>query len=391
VKFLILNTDYPEFLCWLYSRHPGLENADYSHQLRSRMQSLFGVADFYSSNLRRLGHEAWDVHANNGFMQKAWARENGVQLEEPTRGRQENWIGRYTGANAPLNRVARLARPLFRLLQGNGHPAWFYHVLAAQIKHYKPDVLLNQDMGLDTNFFCAIKPHIRFLVGQHAATPLPDSKNWSCYDLVISSFLPTVEFFRERSVPAELTRLAFDPKILSCLPSENRNLDVIFVGSFHPVHKSRTELLETVCRRVPQLRVWGPGTSSLSSASPIRRCYVGQAWGHEMYQLLHRSKIVLNHHGDIAPWANNLRLFEATGVGALLVTDWKQNLKEMFETGKEVAAYRTPEECVELVSYYLEHEDERTSVAHAGQERTLREHTYCERMRELVDIVHNYL
>ena len=41
------------------------------------------------------------------------------------------------------------------------------------------------------------------------------------------------------------------------------------------------------------------------------------------------------------------RLFEATGVGTLLVTDWKKNLHEMFEPGKEVIVYHSPEECAE--------------------------------------------
>ena len=57
--------------------------------------------------------------------------------------------------------------------------------------------------------------------------------------------------------------------------------------------------------------------------------------------------MTLNHHIDVAEaYAGNLRLFEATGVGTLLVTDWKKNLHEMFEAGKEVVTYRTPEECV---------------------------------------------
>ena len=64
-RLLILNTDYPEFLCWLYAQHPGLENEPYDEQMRSRNESLFGVADFYSSNLRRLGHEALDIHSNH--------------------------------------------------------------------------------------------------------------------------------------------------------------------------------------------------------------------------------------------------------------------------------------------------------------------------------------
>ena len=59
----------------------------------------------------------------------------------------------------------------------------------------------------------------------------------------------------------------------------------------------------------------------------------------------------------------------------------------MFELGKEVIAYRTPEECAELIWHYLEHESEREEIARAGQQRTLQEHTNYQRMQELVDIV----
>jgi len=107
-----------------------------------------------------------------------------------------------------------------------------------------------------------------------------------------------------------------------------------------------------------------------------------------MYQLLAQSRITLNIHIDQAgPYAANMRLFEATGVGTLLITDWKENLHEMFEPGKEVVAYRSSEECAEMIQYYLEHEEERKAIAQAGQQRTLREHTYYHRMQELVDIV----
>jgi len=63
LKFLIFNTEYPDFLRWLYAQHPGLEKQPYEEQMWVRNESLFGVADFYSSNLRKLGHEAWDIHA----------------------------------------------------------------------------------------------------------------------------------------------------------------------------------------------------------------------------------------------------------------------------------------------------------------------------------------
>lgn len=389
MKFLILNTDYPEFLSWLYSQQPRLRQAPYGEQLRARMKSLFGVADFYSSNLRRLGHEAWDVHANNEVMQRAWARENGIQVKEENAPRPN--FKRLTLEKMPLRYMRRVVRPLLRFVPGRGRPAWFYDILAAQIERLRPDVLLNQDMSFSSKFLRAMKQHVRLVVGQHAATRLPESKDWSCYDLVISSFQPTVDFFHRKSIPSEVSRLAFEPKVLSCLPAENRSHGCVFVGSFHSVHRSRTRLLETLCARFPQMRVWGPGLDSLSPNSAIRSCYGGQAWGREMYEILYRSKIVVNHHGDVAPYANNLRLFEATGTGALLLTDWKENLREMFEPGKEVATYRGPEECIEAVSYYLEHEDARTSIAHAGQQRTLRDHSYSQRMEEFVELVGNHL
>jgi spore maturation protein CgeB len=90
-------------------------------------------------------------------------------------------------------------------------------------------------------------------------------------------------------------------------------------------------------------------------------------------------------------YANNMRLYEATGVGSLLITDRKDNLGNLFEVGKEVVAYSTQEEASELIRHYLAHPDEAEAIAKAGQARTLRDHTYKRRMDELVPILQHYL
>jgi spore maturation protein CgeB len=111
-----------------------------------------------------------------------------------------------------------------------------------------------------------------------------------------------------------------------------------------------------------------------------------------MYAALRAARIVFNRHIDIAGcYANNMRLYEATGVGTLLLTDRKDNLGQLFEPGREVAAYGSIEECVELAGHYLAHVDEAEALARAGQARTLREHTWAQRMAQLVDIVRRYL
>lgn len=188
-----------------------------------------------------------------------------------------------------------------------------------------------------------------------------------------------------------LHRLAFEPGVLSHLMEMDRCFDLTFIGSLFRVHASRVSLLEYLSTCFPQMKIWGPKTHHLSLDSPLRKCYMGEAWGREMYQILKNSKVTINHHGDVAPYANNMRLFEATGVGTLLVTDWKANLNEMFAPGQEVVTYQTTDECAKLIRHYLEHKDEREAIARAGQERSLREHTYEQRMTELVEMVGKHI
>jgi hypothetical protein len=290
-------------------------------------------------------------------------------------------------AKTPMRHLRPIARPVLRSLSLNRQQTWFYDILTAQIKHYNVDILLNQAMdSVEGRFLLEMKPHVKMLIGQ-IASPLPQNEDFRIYDLVISSLPNLVEHFRNMGIPSELNRLAFEPRVLQKLKNNNGDMiPVSFVGNLFQAHASRVVWLEHLCRKL-DISIWGTGIESLPANSPIRGCYNGQAWGVNMFQILHRSKITLNHHGDVAPYANNMRLYEATGVGALLVTDWKPNLHEMFEPGKEVVAYRTREECAEFIQYYLEHDEQREAIARAGQARTLREHTYYKRMQELVKIV----
>ena len=111
-----------------------------------------------------------------------------------------------------------------------------------------------------------------------------------------------------------------------------------------------------------------------------------------MFQQLHNSRVSLNTHIDISScYASNMRLYEATGVGSCLLTDWKDNLPELFEPDTEVVTYRSAEECVEKVRYLLEHERERSAIAEAGQRRVMREHTFDHRAADIHEFIRNHL
>jgi spore maturation protein CgeB len=82
--------------------------------------------------------------------------------------------------------------------------------------------------------------------------------------------------------------------------------------------------------------------------------------------------------------AVNQRVFDVPACSAFLLTDYQKSLDELFEVGKEIAAYESKEEIPGLVKYYLGHPREREEMAGRGRERVLKEHTYRHRLEKLI-------
>jgi spore maturation protein CgeB len=239
-----------------------------------------------------------------------------------------------------------------------------------------------------SDFLSVVKGRSK-IVGQNAAL-LPVNESYAAYDLLISSLPNYVEIFRKAGKQAALNRLAFEPSILDKLgPDPVRDIPLSFMGSLSADHSERIDFLEYVAANAP-LRVWGSGIEGVSRKSPLHACYQGEAWGRDMYNVLRRSKITLNKHIDIAAgMANNMRLYEATGMGALLLTDAQKNLAEIFSPGEQVAAYTSPEDCVRQIKDLLSDETRRARIAAAGQRQAIDVQNYRARVGELVSLFEN--
>ena len=73
-----------------------------------------------------------------------------------------------------------------------------------------------------------------------------------------------------------------------------------------------------------------------------------------MFEILLRTKISFNRHINVAEnYANNMRLYEATGMGSLLLTDKKDNLENLFEIDKEIITYTSKEEALEKGEFFI--------------------------------------
>jgi spore maturation protein CgeB len=79
-------------------------------------------------------------------------------------------------------------------------------------------------------------------------------------------------------------------------------------------------------------------------------------------------------------------MFEATSMGALLLTDACTNVTQIFEPGKEIATYRSHSDAVEQISYFLTHPEERNRIARLGQQRVLRDYNSNIKAKEALTI-----
>ncbi len=78
------------------------------------------------------------------------------------------------------------------------------------------------------------------------------------------------------------------------------------------------------------------------------------------------------------------RNFEVPACGGFLLTGYSdENLEEYYIDGKEIVIFKNLTDLIEKSKYYLSHEAERAVIAKAGYERTIKEHTYEKRFREI--------
>lgn len=373
MRISLLDTYYPRFLSTQYALFPGLAHESYSGQLKHLIGQVFGTSDFYSHHLQAMGHDTQDLIVNCIPLQKAWAHENDfrinpMMLKFPQRLLRVPLLGLFFSALSSLVETA-----------------------VEQIKASRPDVLYCQDLWfLPPNKLKEVRKYTKLIVGQ-IASPLPSNSYLKGYDLILTSFPHFVSRLRAIGVASEYFRIGFDERVIELLGNVDQDIDASFVGGISRHHDNSLPMLEYLANTT-SIQFFGYGADRLSPNSPIVSKHYGEVWGLNMYRALARSRITLNRHINVAENnANNMRLFEATGVGTMLITDHKDNIGELFEVGKEIVTYSKPEEAAELIRYYTKHTEKANAIALAGQQRTLQEHTYKNRMKELESILHKYL
>ena len=162
--------------------------------------------------------------------------------------------------------------------------------------------------------------------------------------------------------------------------------DISFIGQPGSGHSDREKLLKSISDL--GLNIWGTVGWVNTPLAPLFR---GHSEGTRRLDIYGHSKIVLDTTWDLMPtdFVSN-RAFEAMGCGAMFMTNGTGNtMRDAYIDGKEVVLFRDDHELREKVIYYLAHSTEREAIARAGYARTVAEHTYDARMKQMLDTIEN--
>ncbi|MGE4505238.1 MAG: glycosyltransferase [Desulfovibrionaceae bacterium] len=349
MRLMRLCTNNAAFLEGFYAARPGLEAEPYAAQHRALAEQCHGWADYWTVALVPLGWEVWEPVGNAWPQQRRWAGEHG-----------------FTFGDDPLREIS-----------------------LAQVAAFRPDVLLvNDHHSFDRAFFEAARaacPSLRLVVGWCGA-PYWETDVFRAYDLTLTNVASIEAGLSALGVRVRRFLHGFPEVAAERAGAKAPRAGFLFSGSVINADKYHTERLQLLAHVMghTDIRVHTGDRKALLAAGVDEARIHGPLFGTEMFRALGESAVVLNSHIDISlDCAGNMRLFEATGMGACLLTDRTPDLAALFEPDVELAVYSSPEEAVEKARWLLDHPAEARAMAEAGRSRTLAEHTFTHRAEAL--------
>jgi len=79
-----------------------------------------------------------------------------------------------------------------------------------------------------------------------------------------------------------------------------------------------------------------------------------------------------------------LRIFDILSCGGFLVSNYQEEIPELFTPGEDLMMYGSYEELEEICRYFLTHEQERLEIAECGYNHLKNNYTYEKQIEKLL-------
>lgn len=171
--------------------------------------------------------------------------------------------------------------------------------------------------------------------------------------------------------------------------TRQRDIDFSFAGAVYAIRNSACRFL----RRRAGLVCFGCGSRLVSLGLPYVTGVSRFPWLYgrpvhfeEINDVWNRTRVSYTPlaggpKGDVLQIKS--RVFDMGLSGTLVLCEHSPNLERYYEPGKECITFESLEDCAEKATWYLSHEAERARIARNYEERTLKEHTWQQRFKDL--------
>jgi spore maturation protein CgeB len=231
-------------------------------------------------------------------------------------------------------------------------------------------------------------------------------------NIFYSSYVPEINHGFEQLIgkPLYFIPYAADSNVyFSEKPQENFSCDIAFVGSFYTAKRKAFKQLLYPLTKKYKVRVYGPGWSVkdkiLRLGSGFSRklkinwlvAFINKQRlsfsSDDERNLYSSAKICINIHeyfenGKIKGFSNE-REFKIPASGGFQISDYVPGMECYFKLNKEIVVAKNRDEWFSKIDYYLSHDKERRIIQKNGTESVLKNHTYQNRVDQIVSLYEN--
>jgi len=171
-----------------------------------------------------------------------------------------------------------------------------------------------------------------------------------------------------------------------------KEYDVVFMVNNSDDHREATgqgymgrrELIDAIAAKGLHLHLFGRGWEYLLDVPTVYlHPFVN---GNEFAEACSAAKITLGYNTNrVYMYTSWRRPLNSMACGAFHLTRYFPGLEEVFENGKHLVWFDSIAEAIELIEYYLTHDDEREQIAQTGRQEVIAHHTWDHRIAQMFE------
>jgi len=268
-----------------------------------------------------------------------------------------------------------------------------FKLIAKKVISINPDLVIGTYRFINPNCIDMIKRNLKSVpiihINPDALTTFEYQQIFlSKYDIYFSKDPYIVRFMKNAiKLNAHYLPEAFNPRIHSRPNIEKQDaenkcaIDVLAFGNIYPY---RAKMIKMLIDSGIEVAIYGNKSKRYSIKEVEDRYKNEYITGKRKSELLYGSKIVFNnfHYAEIE--SVNAKYFEIAGIGGFQICDYRKTIEEYSPIDSKKYTYKTIDEAVKLIKYYLDNPFERYNIINEQYIYFIKNHTYENRIESIL-------